>query len=485
MALNKPKPAISTLLLGKVPPQAIELEAAVLAACMLERETFDTVMPIIHSPECFYIEAHQKVYEAMLSLNNKHTPIDLLTISEELRKLNTIEIVGGPYELTQLSRSVTSTAHVEAHARIVIEKFNARELIRICGNAISQAYDESIDIFDLTEDTERSVRSISEGLSSESSTPVGETYEDILMEIEERKINPTPIAGIDTGYAEINEVTNGWQKSELIILAARPSQGKTAFALNLAMNAALSTTSPCNVLVFSLEASKSALVKRLAAAKNEVALTDIRKGILTDYQESKMMQGLPVFRNMKFRIDDKSQNLMKIIGAIRREKKKRPDLQLIIIDYLQLIRGIKDKNSNREQEVANITRELKLLATELEIAIIALSQLNRETMKQAGGKPGLHNLRESGAIEQDANIVMFIWHEEIGTDPQGNEEIKTWILIEKNRDGKCGPVELYFAKDIQAWVSMSKREDQQAFAPKPNAGFQQAMPDIKNFNWDD
>jgi len=468
MQQNKKQPPLTT---GKIPPQAPEMEQAVIGACLLERDALEQVIEILPNHEMFYVNAHQTIYDAMLQLLNEGSPIDLLTVTAKLTKMGKLDEVGGAYAITKLSSAVMSSAHVKHHAMYIAEKYSARELIRICGQAIQGAYDGVDDIFDICNHTSMSISNINEGTSQSNATPVGDTYVEILMDIEAQKEQPDQLPGIDTGYREINEITNGWQDSELIILAARPSQGKTAFALNLAMNAAISTTKGCDVLVFSLEASKKALVKRLAACKNDVYYGDIRKGVLNTFQEKKMADAIRTFQTMRMKIDDKSQSLPHIIAACRKEKKKRPNLKLVIIDYLQLIKGLKEKNGNREQEVSNITRELKLLSSELEIPIIALSQLNRETMKQAGGKPGLHNLRESGAIEQDANIVMFIWHEDTGEpDNKGGTMFKTHILFEKNRDGECKSVELKFSGDIQRWASLNDAVERETF--KPYAGFQ-------------
>jgi len=455
----------NAIIYGKMPPQATDVEDMVIGSCLLEREAFEVAMEILPTHECFYLDKNQKIYAAMLELNDRGYPIDLLTVTDQLRKDGQLEMIGGAYHLTQLSLMVTSTAHMQHHCLIVVEKFNAREVIRICGKAINDAYSEETDVFDLMQDVEKGIQAISEGNSVSSFTKVGETFTEILMDFEELKHRPEGLTGIDTGYAEINEMTDGWQPSNLVLIAARPSVGKTALSLNFAINA------NCGVLIFSLEANKKELVKRFAAAKSDVFFHDIRKGKLSEFQEKRIHEQIRYFNSLDIKIDDKTQSLQKIISGIRREKKKNPNVKLVIVDYIQLIRGQKDKNSNREQEVASISRELKLIASELDITVIALSQLNREVEKTANKRPSLANLRESGALEQDANIVMMIWRQEISETEQQH-----WILFEKNRDGKCGDVKLKFNGDIQRWTTPDPFA--QHF-PKPNAGFQnRSLPDF-------
>jgi replicative DNA helicase len=450
------------MLFGKVPPQAIDAEQSVIGSCLIEREAFEAVHEVIQSHEVFYRTEHQLIFAAILKVYQDGYPVDLLTVTNELRKTNSLEEAGGAYGLTMLSANVTSTAHVQTHALIVKEKFNARELIRLCSDAISKAFSEEHDVFDLLQDTERSIQSIAEGNSVSSFTPVGETFTEMLMDLEEMKHKPDGLTGIDTGYPEINEMTDGWQASNLVLIAARPSVGKTALALNFALNA------NCGVLIFSLEANKKELVKRFAAAKSDVFFYDVKKGKLSEFQEKKLHEQIRAFNSLDIKIDDKTQSIGKIIAGIRREKKRNPNTRLVIVDYLQLVRGQKDKNSNREQEVASISRELKLIASELDITVIALSQLNREVEKTANKRPSLANLRESGALEQDANIVMMIWRQEVSETEQ-----KHWILFEKNRDGKCGDVQLRFNGDIQKWTTPDPFA---AIQPNPRQGMPNRLP---------
>ena len=456
------------LRLGQIPPQAIEIEEAVIAACMLEAETYEIAAEIIHTHEMFYKEEYRLIWQAMGQLRQIGRAVDLLTITEQLKQMAKLEIVGGAYELTKLTMAVSNTAHTKVHAMIVAEKYNARELIRICSEAIGKAFGGEEDVFELLTETEKQIQSISEGTSQSEFIQVGETYIDVLMEIEEAKYKPSGITGIHTGYNELNSITDGWQPSNLVLLAARPSQGKTALALNFAINA------NCGVLIYSLEANKKELVKRFAAMKTGVWFSAVKKGQLTPLQEQMMQQHIQFFQSCDIKIDDKTQNLNKILHGIRREKKRNPNMKMVVIDYIQLIRGAKDKNGNREQEVSTISRELKLIASELEITVMALSQLNREVEKTANKRPSLSNLRESGALEQDANIVLMIWHEAIS-----ETENKSYVLIEKNRDGELGDIELKFSGDIQKWIEIDHTPTGRP--DNPRAGFQQPrMPYVED-----
>jgi len=438
---------INLMSFGRVPPQDIEIEKAVIGAIMLERDSFELVMEILPTPECFYSDAHQKIYKSCCILYNTGNVVDLLTVTDQLTKDGSIDTVGGAYALTTLTQAVNSTAHIQDHARIVMEKYMWRELIRISMENITTAYNASEDVFETIENLEHKIRNISDGIVTDDLQPISSIYQELLFDIETQDTNKTDLTGVETGYVELNSVTNGWQSSELIILAARPSQGKTALALNFAVNAKAKT------LFFSLEASSKALVKRIAACKNNIPFKAIRSGILNDFQKSILNHAIADFNRLPLKIDDKTQTLSGIMKSCRREKKRNPDLGLIIIDYLQLIKTTKEKNGNREQEVGNISRSLKLLASELEVPIIALAQLNRAVEQTANKKPSLSNLRESGSLEQDANIVIFIWHEETGKNSDNTPIVKTQLLIEKNRDGECKPIELKFNGDIQRWIN--------------------------------
>ena len=453
------KPDISTLVYGKVPPQAPELEEAVLGAAMLEKDTFAQVLEIIQSEECFYVDAHQKIYAAMRRLFDKGTPVDLLTITEELRKTNELELIGGAYYLTRLTMSVLSSAHVESHARIVMEKFIQRELIRISGSVISDAYEDSTDVFDLLDKAESGLYEITDKHLRKNFKSLNEVLIRTVNEIEENRKKTDDITGVPSGFASLDRLTAGWQKTDLIILAARPSVGKTAFALNLAMNAAMNAAKQFPVAVFSLEMGAGQIVKRMLSAVTDVSMEAITRGKMAEHEFVQLSQRMSKLAQAKIFLDDQAAlNIFELRAKARRLKQKH-DIQLIIIDYLQLMQANVDKSGNREQEISKISRDLKALAKELEVPIIALSQLNRSVETRKESKvPQLSDLRESGAIEQDADLVMFLYRPEyhgINNDAMGETiEGETQIHIAKHRNGSTGMEKVRFIKEYQRFVDM-------------------------------
>ena len=453
------KPDLTTLVYGKVPPQAPELEEAVLGAAMLEKDTFAQILEIIQSEDCFYMDAHQKIYSAMRRLFDKGTPVDLLTITEELRKTNELEIVGGAYYLTRLTMSVLSSAHVEAHARIVMEKFIQRELIRISGSVISDAYEDSTDVFDLLDKAESGLYEITDKHLRKNFKSLNEVLIKTVNEIEENRKKTDDITGVPSGFASLDRLTAGWQKTDLIILAARPSVGKTAFALNLAMNAAMNAGKQFPVAVFSLEMGAGQIVKRMLSCVTEVSMEAITRGKMAEHEFVQMSQRMAKLAQAKIYLDDQAAlNIFELRAKARRLKQKH-DIQLILIDYLQLMQASVDKSGNREQEISKISRDLKALAKELEVPIIALSQLNRSVETRKESKvPQLSDLRESGAIEQDADLVMFLYRPEyhgIHNDAMGETiEGETQIHIAKHRNGSTGMEKVRFIKEYQKFVDM-------------------------------
>jgi replicative DNA helicase len=453
------KPDLTTLVYGKIPPQAPELEEAVLGASMLEKDTFAQVLEIIQSDECFYVDAHRKIYAAMRRLFDKGTPVDLLTITEELRKTNELEIVGGAYYLTRLTMTVLSSAHVEAHSRIVMEKFIQRELIRISGSVISDAYEDSTDVFDLLDKAESGLYEITDKHLRKNFRSLQDVLVKTMNEIEENRKKTDDITGVPSGFTGLDRLTSGWQKTDLIILAARPSVGKTAFALNLAMNAAMNSGKQFPVAVFSLEMGAGQIVKRMLSCVSEVNMEAITRGKMAEHEFIQISQRMSKLAQAKIFIDDQAAlNIFELRAKARRLKQKH-DIQMIIIDYLQLMQASVDKGGNREQEISKISRDLKALAKELEVPIIALSQLNRSVETRKESKvPQLSDLRESGAIEQDADMVMFLYRPEyhgINNDAMGETiEGETHIHIAKHRNGSTGMEKVRFIKEYQKFVDM-------------------------------
>ena len=457
---NKRKPSLdmSTMLYGKVPPQAKELEEAVLGAIMLEKSAFDNVVEIL-KPECFYVDAHQRIFKSFQSLAQKSLPIDILTVVEEMKFKEELEIVGGPYAITKLTNSVVSTANIEAHARIILQKFIQRELIRISGEIISDAYEDSTDVFDLLDESESKMFNITNNYLKKNFDDIGTILVQAINRIDDLRNKQEDISGVPTGFPTLDRVTYGWQPTDLIILAARPAVGKTAFALNLVRSAALHPTKPTGVAFFSLEMSASQLVQRVLSAESGILLEKISRGKLEDYEMTQLYtKGIDKLSKAPIFIDDTAGlNIFEFRAKARRLVNKHK-VGLIIIDYLQLMSGTNDnKNSNREQEISRISRDLKGLAKELKIPIIALSQLNRAVESRKESKmPQLSDLRESGAIEQDADMVMFLYrpeYHEITTNEMGESNRgETFVRIAKHRNGSLETIKLRALLHIQKFV---------------------------------
>jgi len=450
---------LGTMMFGKVPPQAKDLEEAVLGAIMIEKNAFDVVIEIL-KPECFYVEANQRIFRAMQGLQQKNSPIDLLTVVEELRLREEIDLVGGPYYVTKLTNAVVSSANIDAHARIVLQKFIQRELIRISGEIIGDAYEDSTDVFDLLDDAETKLFEITNNHLRKDYASIDTVLVKTIQRIEDLRTRQDEITGVPTGFAILDHLTYGWQPSDLIILAARPSVGKTAFALNLARNAALHPTKPTAVGFFSLEMSAGQLVQRILSAESEIWLEKIARGRLEEHEMKQLYKkGIERLASAPIHIDDTAAlNIFELRAKCRRLKNKH-NVGLIIIDYLQLMSGAgENRNSNREQEISRISRDLKGLAKELQIPIVALSQLSREVEKRKEGNkmPQLSDLRESGAIEQDADLVMFLYRpeyyditsNELGESNKG----ETHVRIAKHRNGQLETIKLKALLHIQKFV---------------------------------
>ena len=450
---------LTTMVYGKLPPQAKDLEEAVLGAIMLEKSAFDTVVEIL-KPECFYVEAHQRIYRAMQSLAQKSQPIDILTVVEELKRKEELEMIGGPYYVTKLTNMVVSTANIDAHSRIILQKFIQRELIRISGEIISDSYEDSTDVFDLLDDAESKLFEITNNHLRKNFDPIDRVLVKTIQRIEDMRHKNEDITGVPSGFASLDRVTYGWQSTDLVILAARPSVGKTAFALNLARNAALHPTKPTGVGLFSLEMSAGQLVQRILAAESEILMEKIARGKLEEHEMKQLYaKGIQRLGQAPIFIDDTpALNIFELRAKCRRLKNKH-NIGMVIIDYLQLMSGTgENRNANREQEISKISRDLKGLAKELGIPIIALSQLSREVEKRKEGNkiPQLSDLRESGAIEQDADMVMFLYRPEyydITSNEMGESNRgETHVRIAKHRNGSLETIKLRALLHIQKFV---------------------------------
>jgi replicative DNA helicase len=456
---RKPAIDLSTMVYGKLPPQARDLEEAVLGAIMLEKAAFDTVVEIL-KPECFYVENHQRIFRSMQGLAQLSKPIDILTVVEELKTREELDAVGGPYYVTKLTNAVVSSANIEAHARIILQKFIQRELIRISGEIIGDAYEDSTDVFDLLDDAESKLFEITNNHLRKNFDSIDTVLVKTIQRIEDLRNKNEDISGVPSGFASLDRVTYGWQSTDLIVLAARPSVGKTAFALNLARSAALHPRKSTPVAIFSLEMSASQLVQRILSAESEIWLEKIARGKLEEHEMKQLYaKGIQRLAQAPIFIDDTAAlNIFELRAKCRRLKNKH-HVGLIIIDYLQLMSGTgENRNTNREQEISRISRDLKGLAKELQVPIIALSQLSREVEKRKEGNkmPQLSDLRESGAIEQDADLVMFLYRPEY-YDITSNEfgesnKGETHVRIAKHRNGSLETIKLKALLHIQKFV---------------------------------
>jgi replicative DNA helicase len=448
---------MSSFVFGKVPPQASDLEEAVLGALMIDKDALPAVLDILRA-ESFYSDAHQAIYKAVLELFRNSKPIDLLTVTEEMRKMGTIDLLtSGPYYLVELTSRVGSAANIEYHARIIAQKHIQREMIRVSTGIIREAYEDTTDVFDLMDKAEQSLFAITETNLSRSFEGMNTLASKLLKQIELLSQKEDGLTGVPTGFTELDRLTAGWQKSDLVIIAARPSMGKTAFTLSLARNAAMDFNK--GVAFFSLEMSNLQLVQRLISMESEIPSSKLRNGQLEPHEWQQLHAAIERMSKAPIYIDDTPGiNIFELRAKCRRLKAQH-DIQLIMIDYLQLMSGGSDssKGGNREQEISQISRALKGLAKELNVPVIALSQLSRAVETRGGSKkPQLSDLRESGAIEQDADIVGFIYRPEyyqIMEDENGNStKGMADILINKHRNGALGEVRLRFIGEFSKFA---------------------------------
>jgi replicative DNA helicase len=448
--------AMTMIEAGKLPPQAVDLEEAVLGALMLEKNPVNDVIDIL-KPESFYKDAHQRIYAAIQELFATSEPIDILTVTNKLRQKGELDIVGGPYYISKLTNRVASAANVETHARIISQKFILRELIRISSDTIKMAYDETTDVFDLLDKAEGDLFTVAEGNIRKNYDSMTSLIRQAVEEIEKAALNKDGISGIATGFRELDKVTSGWQRSDMVVIAARPGMGKTAFVLSMARNVAVDFKHA--VAVFSLEMSSLQLVNRLIASETEIPAEKIRKGSLTKDEFNLLHTRINKLSEAPIFIDDTPALSIFELRAKARRLKAQHNIDLIIIDYLQLMTAGAGKG-NREQEISTISRSIKEIAKELNIPIIALSQLSRSVETRGGDKrPQLSDLRESGAIEQDADIVSFIYRPEyygITEDPhtgmptQGVGE----LIIAKHRNGSLEDVRLKFIGHLAKFANL-------------------------------
>lgn len=445
---------------GKLTPQALDFEEAVLGALLIDKDAIAYVDFL--SSKMFYKEAHQYIFKAIIELFTKSQPIDLLTVTQHLRQQKTLDFCGGPSYLASLTNRVASAANIEYHGRVVMEKFVLRELIAICTNITKEAYDSSKDVLQLLDKAEGDLFSIIQNNFKRESKILDEVVKKALDDLADLRNKDDNYQGVPTGIMALDDKIGGWQKSDLVILAARPGMGKTSFVLSIARNAAIDFKKP--VALFSLEMSATQLAHRLFSIESGIASDKISKGQLDDTDWIRLMDKIQTLNAAPLFIDDTPALSVFDLRAKCRRLKHQHDIELIIVDYLQLMQGNTEdskQRGNREQEISYISRSLKSLARELNVPVIALSQLSREVEKRGGSKrPQLSDLRESGSIEQDADMVMFIYRPEYygietfedNTPAEGLAD----IMIEKNRHGANDKIKVRFVRQYTKFTNINE-----------------------------
>ncbi len=467
------KSQVISLEKGKLPPQALDLEEVVLGAMMIDKKGVDEVIDILH-PDVFYKESHQHIFEAIFKLFENSEPVDLLTVSAQLKKEGNLEVVGGEFYLIQLTQKVSSSAHIEFHARIILQKYIQRSLIKISNEIIEESYDEATDVFDLLDNAESKLYEVTQGNIKRSS----ETAQNLVIQAKKRIeeiANKEGLSGVPSGFTQLDKLTSGWQPSDLIIVAARPGMGKTALTLSMARNMAVEHNIP--VAFFSCEMSSVQLITRLISSETGLSSEKLRTGNLEQHEWEQLNVKVKDLEKAPLFIDDTPSLSIFDLRAKARRLKSQHDIQLIVIDYLQLMTaGGSQKGGNREQEISTISRNLKALAKELNIPVIALSQLSRAVETRGGSKrPLLSDLRESGAIEQDADIVSFIYRPEYYKIDEWDDEERSptagqgEFIVAKHRNGGLDEIRLKFVGHLGRFENLETFDSPFEFHSRMNA----------------
>ena len=436
---------------GRIQPQARELEEVVLGALMIEKDAYSLVSEILRA-ESFYEHAHQLIYSAITDLAIRQEPVDILTVTEQLKKRGELEEVGGPFYITQLSSKVASSAHIEYHARIIAQKHLARELITFTSNIQTKAFDEMSDVDDLMQEAEGRLFEISQQNMKKDYTQINPVIDEAYKLLQKAAARTDGLSGLESGFYALDKMTSGWQNSDLIIIAARPAMGKTAFVLSMAKNIAVNSRQP--VALFSLEMSNVQLVNRMLSLESSVDADKLRKGRLDSNDWGKLIEGADGIAKSKLIIDDTPGITISELRSKCRKYKMENNLGLIIIDYLQLMSG-NGRTESRQQEISDISRSLKALARELDVPVVTLSQLSRAVEQRPDHRPMLSDLRESGAIEQDADVVMFLYRDDYynkDTELKGIAE----IIIAKQRNGPIGTVKMAWIPEQTRFADLAK-----------------------------
>lgn len=470
--------------MGTKPPQALDVEEAVLGAMLIEPSIIDEAMEELR-PSCFYDPVHRMIFEAMTALVNEHAAIDIITVSTKLTALGNLEAIGGPVTLVNLSQKIGAAANIEYYIRILKQKNIQRELISASHRILKDSYDESVNVDDLIDTAQSQIYDAIQDNTRKDVQEVGSLINTALNDIQEMQ-GRTGLNGVPSGFPSLDRITMGWQPSDLIILAARPSVGKTAFSLNLARNAAVDHNIP--VAVFSLEMSAIQLVKRLMTSESGLPADKIKGGVpLETYEWQQLEMTLSNLSKAPLYIDDTPSLPLTEFRSKAKRLVKQKKVRLIIVDYLQLMQGPADLRGMREQEVAAISRSLKATAKELNVPIIALSQLSRQAVQRekGNGKPMLSDLRESGSIEQDADMVLFIHRPDflgLSETPEGRET--TYIIIAKHRNGETGELPMRFKAERVKFVENDETltSEYKASAMNNDLGAPVSFPDDGPYN---
>lgn len=445
----------------RIPPHSIEAEQAVLGAILLEPETFSIASEALY-PDDFYRVAHQRIFKAMSDLFNEGINIDPVSLTKKLSDANTLEEVGGTVYLTELASSVPTVANLKHYVDIVEEKATLRRLIRTATDIVTFSYENEGEVDDVLNEAEKSILEVANRSGSTDFKAIGDVLVNVYSNIEKLTMTQGEVTGLPTGYRDLDRITSGFQRSDLIIIAARPSMGKTAFALNIAQNVATKTDE--NVAIFSLEMGAEQLVSRMLCAEGNIDSQRLRTGNLRDEDWNKLAMAMGSLSKAGIYIDDSPGIRVSEIRSKCRRLKQERGLGMIIIDYLQLIQGSPGSRENRQQEVSEISRSLKGLARELDVPLIALSQLSRGVEQRQDKRPMMSDLRESGSIEQDADIVGFLYREDY-YDKETEDNSKIEIIISKQRNGPTGTVELAFVKEFNKFVDLDHRYSESDIPP--------------------
>jgi len=445
---------VETAILDRIPPHNLDAEQAVLAAMMLDKDAIYEIVPILKEKD-FYKEAHGIIYRTIVDLAEQGEPVDLITITESLRKSGNLEKVGGVGYIAQVANAIGTSTGVTHYAELIKEKSLLRSLIKIATNLAARSYEDSEETEQILNDAERMILEISQGRVRGGLVPISEVIEGTIERLEILNNKKSEITGLTSGFRDLDKFTSGWQNSDLIIVAARPAMGKTSFCLNLAANAALLAKVP--VAIFSLEMSREQLVQRVLSSAAMIDQQKLRTGRLLDKEWIALTSALGPLAEAPIYIDDTPAISVREIRAKTRRLKAEKGLGLVVIDYLQLM-STGRRVESRQQEISEISRSLKALARELDIPIIALSQLSRAVEQSQDKRPSLSHLRESGALEQDADIVMFIYRDEY-YNPESEKKAIAEIIIAKHRNGPVGTVELTFLKEFTKFGDLARREE--------------------------